>query len=79
MDVIKGSIKTYKDIKEMIEDDQSAGVILDGDKEWWEGVFYGCYLCGVINAGEKEQLVDLFGEIQDRNIEIMNNGGEEVE
>ena len=76
MDVLKGSLKTYDDVEAMIEKDDFTE---ESDKEWWEGVLYGCYLCGIINAGDKEDLVCLLGEIQDKNIEIMNNGGEEVE
>jgi len=76
MDIIRGNIKSYEDIEAMLREDE---FINDDDRTWWEGVVYGCYLCGVISLDEKYELVDLIEEIMDKNIEVMNNGGEEIE
>ena len=76
MNELQGNVETYEDIEEMIKND---GFTSESDRDWWEGVVYGCHLSGIITQGEKDTLYELTYAIMDRNSEIFANGGEPFE
>ena len=66
------TLKQYKKYTDIENEIKSAEFTSDSDKDWWEGVLYGCYKCGIIREIEKEALECLVKYVQERNI---NQGG----